>query len=227
MRAVLGKLAQALVPALARSLLNARTLAYGYGQVRSIRALEPVDAAGAPIPWYTYPAIEFLKQFDMRANSVFEFGGGNSSRFWAARAARVTAVETDPAWYAALTAERIPNLSVHLRREKAAYVSCVAEQNAKFDLIVIDGQWRRSCANLAPMHLAEGGLIVLDNADWYPDSARGLRAAGFYEIDFSGFGPVNAYTWTTSVFLRADARLQKEFASARPIGGLLQQGDDV
>jgi hypothetical protein len=47
----------------------------------------------------------------------------------------------------------------------------------------------------------EGGMIVLDNADWLPESSRLLREAGLIEIDMTGFSPINDYTSTTSLYL--------------------------
>jgi hypothetical protein len=57
---------------------------------------------------------------------------------------------------------------------------------------------------------------VLDNADWLPDMAAELRAADLIEVDFSDFGPICAWRWTTSVFLSRDFR----FA---PLGGRMPQ----
>lgn len=105
MRRLLGGLFHRLLPVFARGRENARILAYGHGQARSIRALRPVDGSGNPLPWYTYPAIEYLTQFDWRSASIFEFGAGYSSFFWAARAARVEAVESDPQWHAELSVD--------------------------------------------------------------------------------------------------------------------------
>ena len=67
-----------------------------------------------------------------------------------------------------------------------------------------------------------GGLLVLDNTDWHPHTAADLRAAGFLQVDFNGFGPLNAYAWTTSLFLRADTRLQRGWRPPQPVGGIQQ-----
>jgi hypothetical protein len=226
MRILLGRLLERLFPAFARGRIASRTLAHDLGHARSIRTGHAVDAAGAPIPWYTYPAIEYLRRFDLRSRAVFEFGGGNSSLFWAARAARVVTVESDPAWHARLEAAAAPNLQAHLRADMAAYTACLAEQGTPFDVIAIDGRWRRSCARVAPACLAEGGLIVLDNSERYPRTTGELRSAGFFQIDFSGFGPVAAFVWTTSLFLRAGAGLQRGFTDAPPIGAVSYDGGE-
>ena len=53
---------------------------------------------GAPLPWFTYSAIEFLETVVTPDLSVFEFGAGNSTRFWAGRVKQVRSVEHDPAY---------------------------------------------------------------------------------------------------------------------------------
>ena len=57
-----------------------------------------MDAAGLPIPLYTYSAIDYLSQLDFSQSSVFEYGSGMSTMWWAARCARVVALETDQGW---------------------------------------------------------------------------------------------------------------------------------
>ena len=66
---------------------------------RSIDEKACVDRDGNPIPWYTYPAIEYLSQFDYSDKKVFEFGCGYSSPFWAERAAEVVSIEDNPIWF--------------------------------------------------------------------------------------------------------------------------------
>src|SRR5262245_31531933 len=76
----------------------AKILWFSYGHLKSVRAGRSVDAAGRPIPWYTYPAIEYLRQLDLSEKTVFEYGSGNSTLFWAECAARVVTVEDDERW---------------------------------------------------------------------------------------------------------------------------------
>jgi hypothetical protein len=45
-------------------------------------------------------------------------------------------------------------------------------------------------------------MIILDNSDWYKETSKYLRdELDLIEVDFHGFGPINNYTWTTSIFL--------------------------
>ena len=86
--------------------------------------------------------------------------------------------------------------------------------DTKFDVVVIDGggilsqDTRMLCARVVKEILntssKEGVMVILDNADWYNSIARFLRKSDFIEVDFSLFGAINCYTWTTSIFLSRD-----------------------
>jgi len=198
------------------------------GHQASTLSGKPVDAAGNPIPWYTYPAIEYLAALDFGGRAVLEWGCGHSTLWWAARAASVLSVENDPAWHAEVNRQVPANAHVSLRTDAGEYVAADPGPNdGRFDVVVIDGRHRRQCAGRAPDLLAPGGLIVLDNADRHPLTTRLLRDAGLIQIDFNGFGASNAYTWTTSLFLTRDFAFPRrdENEPPRPIGGLRELDD--
>lgn len=52
------------------------TLSNQYGQFQSIKKWSCVDKDGNPIPWYTYPAIEYLSNLDFCNKTILEWGGG-------------------------------------------------------------------------------------------------------------------------------------------------------
>lgn len=178
-----------------------------YGHARSRREHRPVDKEGRPLPWYTYPAIEYLRSIDLRDRSVFEYGAGNSSLFWAELAASVTTVEHEPQWYEVVRASVRPNQSISLRSGRE-YVDAIRAAGRKYGVVVVDGEARGECAAAAVECLEDDGFIILDNSDWYPKTAAMLRGQDLIEVDFSGFGPVLDNTWTTSLFLRRAARIR-------------------
>lgn len=198
-----------------------KRLLVDHGYLRAVRAGSPIDHDGNPLPWYTYGAIEYLSSLDFRGRRVFEFGAGNSTLFWEQRAAEVVSVETDPEWFERI-APRVDatTTSVHLCHDRDAYVAEIARHDP-FDVIVVDGLWRKPSAKAALDALAPGGIIVLDNADWFPYSYAVLRDAGLIPVDFHGAGPVTRYSWTTSVFLHRDADFWSGTPAPRPIGGIL------
>ena len=195
---------------------------YGHAESRTLGV--PVDAAGAPLPWYTYGAIEYLEGLDFSQKSIFEYGSGQSSRYWAKRSRRLVSVESDPAWYKVGLAHLAQNQELILETEKEKYVGSSVRRNEAFDVVVIDGGWRRECAEVIQSTLAEDGVIILDNSDWWPTTSETLREMGFLQVDFAGMGPVNPYCWTTSMFFSRKAAPipRTDRQPAVPIGGLRQ-----
>lgn len=219
---IITRILENISPGISAMKSNCCLLAFGYGQWRSIKERMAVDANGAAIPWYTYPAIEYLSSFDFKNCDVFEFGSGNSSLFWSGRARNVFSVEDNKEWFEVVYQKRRANQTVIHRADEASYVNTLPEQGKLFEIIVIDGKWRKQCVAVATHCLKDGGMIVLDNSDRMieKECSRLLREQGFIQIDFSGFGPINNYCWSTSVFMKTPALLQRSFAGPTPIGGL-------
>jgi hypothetical protein len=198
---------------------NMEILGNALGQSRTFDGGRPVDADGQPIPWFTYPAIEYLTRFDMRGWAVFEYGSGQSTAWWSRRGANVVSVEHDSGWHAEMQARALPGTTLLHRDQRDAYVGALAGTGASFDVVVIDGVFREHCAAVAGGALKPGGMLILDNSDWYHEAASMIRAQGFHEASFSGFGPVNDYTWSTSVFFPGALASQQQLAPPEPIGG--------
>jgi hypothetical protein len=180
----------------------------GIGWFRSARTGEAVDASGAPLPWFTYPAIHFLAGRVRPEMTVFEYGSGGSTLWWAQRVARVVSCEHDAQWYER-TRLRVPvNVELHSipLESDGVYAAKVGEYPAEFDVVVIDGRDRVRCARNSLGALRPGGVVVWDNSD-RPEYAEGydfLRVHGYRRLDFEGMGPINTYSWSTSIFYRED-----------------------
>lgn len=198
----------------------------GHGYLRSVSSGRCVDANGAPIPWYTYPATEFLKQLDFSEKSVFEYGSGYSTLFWSSRASKVVSVEHSAEWFEIVAPKLPPNCTLVLETDPAAYIRVIERTSERYDVVVVDGlvpnRTRAQCSVMAVRHLAPGGMIVLDNSDYLPGSTALLRMAGLIEVDMSGVGPCNEYAWTTSVFLTRDYAFRAigDRQPHPPVGGL-------
>lgn len=176
-----------------------------YGFLKSAEAKMPVDEQQKPLPWYTYPAIEYIEQLDLSNKKVFEYGVGNSSLFFAQKAKHVTSVEDNKEWFEKIQQQKPDNLTIIYKPNKKAYIASIEEQATLFDIIVIDASHRLDCCMFVQKFLAPGGFIILDNSDWCQEEASVLKnKLGLIQIDFSGFGPINTWTWTTSIFLHRD-----------------------
>ena len=203
-------------------------LAFDFGLLPSLVRQEPVTRDGTPIPWYTYPAIEYLSQFDYSGKIVFEYGAGNSTLFWASRATRVVSVEHEPEWHRYLSARLPHNCQLFFEDDPESYVGAIDRLDEYYDVIVIDGQSRELCATHASRRLKSGGFVILDNSDWFPASSQLLRAAGLLEVDFFGFAPSNDATSSTSIYFDRACTLRTEGRQPRPgIGAIPNDFDEA
>ena len=72
------------------------------GWYRSCRVAKPIDSDGSPLPWWTYPAIAFLRDRIRPQFRVLEFGAGYSTLWLCRRVQQVVSFENSPEWLRAL-----------------------------------------------------------------------------------------------------------------------------
>lgn len=79
----------------------------------------PLNQNFCAIPWYTYPAIEFLENKIDKNWKIFEFGSGQSTLWWAERVTEVISLESDQNWFSYIQGNMPSNVSLYLlfRRE--------------------------------------------------------------------------------------------------------------
>jgi len=171
-----------------------------------------------PLPWISYPAIEFLNTLDLKECDVFEYGSGSSTLYWSSKARTVTSVERDPEWYNKVKTSLPSNCVLHLNEKDREYVERIKEGQQKYHIIIVDGAVRFPCTEQALESLTDNGLIIIDNSEWYPNSCSYLRDRGFIQIDFPGFGPLNAFPSATSIFYRRPDLLLKNKSVLQPMG---------
>jgi len=197
-------------------------LANKYALKKSMKMGKCVDENGEMIPWYTYPAIEYIKQFDFSDKRVFEFGSGSSSFFWSRIAKEVVGVEDNKEWYDSIVERKRKNMRFVCREGEDYYKRILVEKD-KFDVIIIDGKQRDKCCESALKKLKDGGMIILDNSERvlkyeeYSKAVSILKNANLIQVDFCGFGPINDYTWATSIFLTRDFNFKSKNGPFQPV----------
>lgn len=178
------------------------------GWFRSNREKSSVDANGEPIPWITYPALDFIRKRITANLTVFEYGSGGSTTWWANRVKNVISVEHDHEWYEKI--KLIQRNNVKLRHINliygGEYSKSIREYGVHFDIVVVDGRDRVSCIKHCVDFLKPNGIIILDNSDRteYADGITFLQGKGFRRIEFVGFCPIVNFKSETSIFYRSN-----------------------
>lgn len=192
--------------------LNA-LLSYGHkgylasiGWFKAFDSHQAVDAQGRPLPWVTYSFIDFIKTRLNKDLTIFEYGSGNSTLFYAERVKKVVSVEHDETWYQHIVKEKAPNsemIFTHLEKG-GEYSRKAGLLGEKFDVIIVDGRDRVNCCRFSVNALSERGVLVLDDSERviYDEARVFLKAQGFKELPFTGISPGLFYNKATSVFYK-------------------------
>lgn len=178
------------------------------GWFKSFNTKQSIDKDGNPIPWCTYPFIKFIEPRLNNRFNVFEFGGGNSTIWYANRVNTIRAVEHDKKW-AEYISKKMPKNAEIIYRELSLngdYSKEILKNGSKYHIIIIDGRDRNNCAIKGINCLTDDGVIIFDNSNLpdYKDSMELFKNKGFKRIDFIGLSPVTNHNNYTSIFYKED-----------------------
>lgn len=185
------------------------------GHWRSTFLGRPVGPEGQPLPWYTHSCVSFLAKRSFEDRTILEFGGGNSTLWWAERARRVVCIEQDRLWYGELARKVPDNVDLYWvpadddGRSPAigAVERILARLSCTVDIAVIDGIGRRDVlVRLALEHLTSTGAIIADDSHGYGFAEVGAQL-GLCRVDFYGFRSGVVRPSCTSIFFRRDCFL--------------------
>ncbi len=206
------------------------------GYFRSALSNKPCDKDGNPLPFLTYPFIEYIVDLDLSAAKMLEFGGGNSTLFFASKVSQIYTVEPNfnrpKSWFLSLKKEisklknneKVKLFGVDLpekyeyypdwiklvnERTKEVIDEILNKSKSSFDIILIDG-WgfqRKWIATYIASSLSQGGLIIVDNTYHCPQCAHSLRELGFNQINFKGHAP-STHRDCTSIFFKGNIKFK-------------------
>ena len=182
------------------------------GWFKAFQTKSPVDQDGNPIPWVTYSFIDFISDRIKKDHTIFEFGSGNSTWFYARNAGRVVSVEHDKAWYNKILNTKPENSEmIYCELEpNGAYSRMPVERGERFDIIIVDGRDRVNCCINCLPALSDRGVVVLDDSEreFYAPAVKFLLENGFKHLSFSGISPGLFYRKSTSVFYKPNNCLE-------------------
>lgn len=176
------------------------------GHFRSSFKMAAVSPDGQPIPWYTYPCIDFLVERDFSDKVVLEFGGGQSTLWWAEHAKNVVTLEGNLDWYNTIKSKMPPNVALH-HIQSDTPENCIqsvesileAEPFSSYDVIVIDGHYRFEMIPISLRMMSEDGMIICDNAAGY-GFYEGFKDSSLMRVDFVGHTPGVLLTHDTAIY---------------------------
>lgn len=176
------------------------------GWIKSFEQKSPVDKDGNPLPWITLPCIDFLAGRINKNITIFEFGSGNSTLYFAQHVHKVMSVEHDNDWHQKISLHAPSNVEVFLCPlvYDADYCRFANTLIDKFELIVVDGRDRVNCVKHSVDALSEDGCIILDDSErpQYQEAHEFLQKHHFRQIDFWGMAPGLSYKKCTTIFYK-------------------------
>ena len=175
------------------------------GWFRSFNEKKSIDKNGNPIPWIAYPAIDFIESRIKDDMSVFEFGSGASTAWWAKRVKDVDAAEHDKNWYDIVQENKPVNANVTYYAGDD-YFTSPNQSGKKYDVVLIDGNDRNRCVDAVLNSLQDNGVIVWDDSqlEEYNPSYELLSKNSFKRLFFTGISPIYNNKVETSIFYRVN-----------------------
>ena len=176
------------------------------GWFESFNTKKSIDKNGNPIPWCTYPFIKFIEPRLKKDFTVFEYGSGNSTIWYAKRVKEIISVENDEAWFKVVSKLLPANAKlIYIKSDiDGEYCRSIVKQNSKFNIIIIDGRDRINSIKFSVNQLTDDGIIVFDNSqiEKYKEGLNLLNSMNFKKIDFIGPLPIVSHNNQTSIFYR-------------------------
>jgi hypothetical protein len=144
------------------------------------------------LPWYNLKLINFLDQILTSNLDIFEYGGGNSTLYYAKKVRSVSTVESKKEWldFVINNKNNLQNIEIKMPSEIKYFDQMINKFLLKtFDIIVIDSRDRSKCLIQATKYIKKNGLIILDNSERVNliNAKREMIKIGFNEKLFCGF----------------------------------------
>lgn len=185
---------------------NQKSYLHSTGWMLSLAEGRPVDSVANAIPWMNYNAIEFLDERLNKNLTLFEFGSGYSTYFYASRVKTVVSVEYDDRWYQLVKLQVPSNVDLVFQQEDTdnEYCRVIAGRGQKFDVVIVDGRDRVNCIKQSITALSDQGVILLDDSqrERYQDGIVLAEASGFRVLHMSGLKATGGRSVRTTILYR-------------------------
>ena len=178
------------------------------GWLKSLQSGIPTSPTGDPLPWMNYSLIAFLDHRLSAEMTVFEYGSGSSTLYFARKVRSVTSVEYDKNWYEKLNQQAPDDVKFIFQEADVdgKYCRAIHNENVNYDIVIVDGKDRVNCVREGFMKLNDSGVLILDDSN-RPDYEPGFELAvelGYRTLHFEGLKPTDFITETATIFYRSE-----------------------
>lgn len=156
-----------------------------------------------------YNYVDWLNNYLRSDQRVFEYGSGYSTLMFSDRCKEVFSVETNKKWIREIKIKLIrKNVTFLIPEDKVPfnYLKQI-ENKGKFDIVLIDDQYRWNCVPFAVKNLSDNGIIVIDDVvnghTGYFAAQKMNEYSDFYKKVFRGIKKNGGLSiWQTNVYFR-------------------------
>lgn len=173
------------------------------------------------MPWYTLPALEWLKKQDTSQWTVFESGAGYSTIWWRLNCKSLLTVESNYKWACAMGELSDRGFGIWCREnleefghfiewwnrshnmgggEVGKFPSFQSSPCHKFDCIVIDGDERVNSLAFSIQYVKSGGYLIFDNYGQTDFPSAEIIDALLEGWEKQIFRQPNHSDWCTAIF---------------------------
>lgn len=179
------------------------------GFLKSFRQKEVVFENGKPAPWFNYSFLDFLIPRLNESFLIFEYGLGNSTRYFNSVGQHCYGVEHSESWYTRVLDDSMDKDNYVLSND-FEYVNTIQKTDRKFDIIIVDGILREECMKMGLNYLSEKGVMILDDSEKqeYEDSIQEIKLKGYKELKISGLKALGRHYSSTSVLYKINNCLE-------------------
>lgn len=182
--------------------------------VKSSREGISQDRYGNYLPWMTYSFIEYICPKLRNDQTVFEYGAGSSTLFFANKVKNVITIESNEIWYKIikkkLDQDNITNVKlIYLNNaiNDESYELFASNCQEKFDLVVVDSLKRFACAKNSINAIKPNGAIILDDSERknYQKIFDFFLANNFNQKNYPGIAPGSLKIKNSTIFFRLNS----------------------
>lgn len=164
-------------------------------------------------PWLTKDSVELLGHLLRKQDVGVEFGSGRSTHWFLSKIASITSIETHEGWFKKVSQDCESEISskrmvYHLASDVESFLTIIdGFDSDSIDFCLVDGSHRDTCALSMVPKIKTGGLMVVDNINWYipcenstsPNARR--IADGYASEKWEEFAQITKdwrYIWTSN-----------------------------